>query len=201
MIEKFVQYDRSKEKALEDREIVRLYLERSQEAIRETEKKYGRYCHKIAFNVLNNDEDSEECVNDAFLRVWGSIPPNKPDSLGAYIGKITRNLALDRYRQKYSEKRGKGEVPVLLDELAECIAGEDQLAKLQDSEEITAALNGFLKGLPQMERGVFMRRYWKMEPIADIASRYGISVSKATTMLFRLRNKLKNHLLKEGITL
>lgn len=186
---------------MEDRDIVRLYLERSQEAILETEKKYGRYCHKIAFNVLGNDEDSEECVNDAYMRTWGSIPPNEPDSLASYIGKITRNLALDMYRRHNSGKRGNGEVPLLLDELAECVAGDDQYEKLQDSEEIIAAINSFLRALPQTERGVFMRRYWKMEPIADIASRYGISVSKATTMLFRLRNKLKNHLMKEGITL
>lgn len=186
---------------MEDREIVGLYLKRSEEALLETQKKYGRYCHKIAFNVLGNDEDSEECVNDAYMRTWGSIPPNKPDSLGSYIGKITRNLALDKYRQQNSGKRGNGEVPLLLDELAECISAGDEIERLHDSAEITAALNSFLEALPQTERGVFMRRYWKMEPIADIAARYNMTVSKATTMLFRLRGKLKNHLLKEGITL
>ncbi|MCF0138108.1 MAG: sigma-70 family RNA polymerase sigma factor [Oscillospiraceae bacterium] len=186
---------------MEDIEIVRLYLERSQDAILETEKKYGRYCHKIAFNVLGSIEDSEECVNDAYMRTWGSIPPNEPTSLSAYVGKITRNLALDRYRQRSSGKRGFGEVPVLLDELAECIADEDVYEKLQDSEDIRNAINGFLMSLPEEERKVFMRRYWQMEPIADIANRYDMSVSKATTMLFRLRNKLKIHLMKEGITL
>jgi len=186
---------------LEDREIIELYLERSEDAILETDKKYGRYCHKIAFNVLGNDEDSEECVSDAYMRTWGSIPPNEPQSLHAYIGKITRNIALDRYRQRNCDKRGNGEVYVLLDEIAECVSGDDQYEKLQDSEEITAALNSFLESLGKTERGVFMRRYWQLEPIADIAQIYGISVSKATTMLFRLRNKLKNHLMKEGITL
>ena len=186
---------------MDDRRIVELFLERSEEAILETDIKYGRYCHKIAFNVLGNDEDSEECVNDAYMRVWGSIPPNEPDSMASYIGRITRNLALDRLRQKQSDKRGNGEVPVVLDELAECVSGHDELERRQDSAEIAAAIDSFLDELNSVERGVFMRRYWMMEPIADVANRYDISVSKTTTMLFRLRNRLKKHFMKEGIPL
>ena len=112
---------------MDDRRIVELFLERSEEAILETDIKYGRYCHKIAFNVLGNDEDSEECVNDAYMRAWGSIPPNEPDSMASYIGRITRNLALDKLRQKQSDKRGNGEVPVVLDELDECFAADVRL--------------------------------------------------------------------------
>ena len=186
---------------MDDRRIVELFLERSEEAILETDIKYGRYCHKIAFNVLGNDEDSEECVNDAYMRAWGSIPPNEPDSMASYIGRITRNLALDKLRQKQSDKRGNGEVPVVLDELAECVSGHDELERRQDSAEIAAAIDSFLDELNSVERGVFMRRYWMMEPIADVANRYDISVSKTTTMLFRLRAKLKKHLMKEGIPL
>lgn len=186
---------------MDDRRIVELFLERSEEAILQTDIKYGRYCHKIAFNVLGNDEDSEECVNDAYMRVWGSIPPNEPSSMSSYIGRITRNLALDRLRQKQSDKRGNGEVPAVLDELAECVSGRDELARRQDSAEITTAINSFLECLNTVERGVFMRRYWMMEPIADVAKRYDISVSKTTTMLFRLRNRLKKHFMKEGIPL
>lgn len=186
---------------MDDRCIVELFLERSEEALLQTDIKYGRYCHRIAFNVLGNDEDSEECVNDAYMRVWGSIPPNEPTSLSSYVGKITRNLALDKLRQKNSGKRGSGEVPVLLDELAECVSGRDELARRQDSAEITEAINSFLEALNPVERGVFMRRYWMMEPIADVAARYDISVSKTTTMLFRLRTKLKKHFMKEGIPL
>ena len=170
-------------------------------AITETETKYGRYCMKIAQNVLNNLEDSEECVNDAYLRTWDSIPPNEPTSLGAYIGRITRNLALDLYRKRHSGKRGNGDVPLVFDELEECISGENELERREDSQEITNALNSFLASLPETERMIFMRRYWEMEPIADIAERYGITVSKTTTMLFRLRAKLRNHWTKEGITL
>ena len=186
---------------MDDRRIVELFLERSEEAILETDIKYGRYCHKIAFNVLGNDEDSEECVNDAYMRAWGSIPPNEPDSMAPYIGRITRNLALDKLRQKQSDKRGNGEVPVVLDELAECVSGHDELERRQDSAEIAAAIDSFLDELNSVERGVFMRRYWMMEPIADVANRYDISVSKTTTMLFRLRNRLKKHFMKEGIPL
>lgn len=186
---------------MEDRNIVKLYLERSEEAITQTDIKYGRYCHKIAYNILGNDEDSEECVNDAYMRTWGSIPPNKPDSLSSFIGKITRNLALDKVRQKNSDKRGAGEVPLVLDELADCISGGDQIEKLHDSQEIRAVLNDFLADLGKVERGVFMRRYWMLEPIDAIAARYNISTSKTTTMLFRLRGKLKKRLMKEGIPL
>lgn len=186
---------------MDDRRIVELFLERSEEAILETDIKYGRYCHKIAFNVLGNDEDSEECVNDAYMRAWGSIPPNEPDSMASYIGRITRNLALDKLRQKQSDKRGNGEVPVVLDELAECVSGHDELERRQDSAEIAAAIDSFLDELNSVERGVFLRRYWMMEPIADVANRYDISVSKTTTMLFRLRNRLKKHFMKEGIPL
>ena len=186
---------------MDDRRIVELFLERSEEAILETDIKYGRYCLKIAFNVLGNDEDSEECVNDAYMRAWGSIPPNEPDSMASYIGRITRNLALDKLRQKQSDKRGNGEVPVVLDELAECVSGHDELERRQDSAEIAAAIDSFLDELNSVERGVFMRRYWVMEPIADVANRYDISVSKTTTMLFRLRNRLKKHFMKEGIPL
>lgn len=176
---------------MDDRRIVELFLNRSEEALLQIDIKYGRYCHRVAFNVLGNAEDSEECVNDAYMRVWGSIPPNEPSSLSAYVGKITRNIALDKLRQKNSSKRGNGEVPVLLDELE----------RRQDSAEIIDALNGFLETLSATERGVFMRRYWMMEPIADVAARYDISVSKTTTMLFRLRGRLKKHFMKEGISL
>lgn len=186
---------------MEDRRIVELFLARSEEAIHEIDKKYGRYCHKIAFNILANSEDSEECVNDAYMRVWGSIPPNEPASLSSFIGKITRNLALDKLRQKKSDKRGGGEIPLVLDEISEFVSGGDEIERLHESQEIIDALNGFLEKLGKVERGIFIRRYWMMEPIADIAERYGLSVSNTTTMLFRLRGKLKKHLVKEGIPL
>jgi len=186
---------------LDDREIIKLYLERSEEAIIQTETKYGRYCHQIANNILNNSEDSEECVNDTFLRAWGSIPPNEPQSMSAFLGKITRNLALDKLRRRSSSKRGGGEAPLVLDELLDCVSGVDEFERLHDSEEITTAINEFLGTLNYVERGVFMRRYWMMESIDSIAERFDITTSKATTMLFRLRGRLKKQLMKEGIPL
>ena len=186
---------------MDDEKIIELYWRRDETAIARTDEKYGRLCRKISDDILSSREDSEECVNDAYMRVWGSIPPNEPSSLSAYVGKITRNIALDKLRQKNSSKRGNGEVPVLLDELAECVSGADELERRQDSAEIIDALNGFLETLSATERGVFMRRYWMMEPIADVAARYDISVSKTTTMLFRLRGRLKKHFMKEGISL
>lgn len=186
---------------MDDQHIIELFFERSEEAVFELDNKYGRYCHKVALNVLGNVEDSEECVNDAYMRAWGSIPPNRPQSLSSFIGKITRNLALDKLRQKNSEKRGGGEVPLVLDEISEFVSGGDEIARLHDSQEITEALNSFLDMLGETERGIFMRRYWMIEPIADIAKRYGLSVSNTTTMLFRIRGRLKKHLMKEGITL
>lgn len=186
---------------MDDRHIIELFLERSEEAILQTEAKYGRYCYQIAFNVLNNFEDSEECVNDTYMRAWGSIPPNEPQSLSAFLGKITRNLALDKLRRRSSSKRGGGEVPLALDELIDCVSGGDEIERLHDSEEISEAINTFLEGLNPMERGVFMRRYWMFESIDKIAERFDISTSRVTTMLFRLRGKLKKEFMKEGIPL
>lgn len=186
---------------MDDRQIIGLYLERSEEAILQTEIKYGRYCHQIAFNILNNSEDSEECVNDTYMRAWGSIPPNEPQSLSAFLGKITRNLALDMLRRRSSDKRGGGETPLVLDELLDVVSGGNELERLHESEEISEAINVFLEGLNAVERGVFMRRYWMMEPIEKIAKRYDMTTSRATTMLFRLRGRLKKHFMKEGIPL
>lgn len=186
---------------MEDDAIIELYWDRSEEAIDQTRIKYGKYCHSIAFNILGSAEDSEECVNDTYLRMWNSIPPSRPQMLSAYAGKITRNLALDRVRVRTADRRGGGETALALDELAECVSGGDQLGTLEDSREIVSALNSFLEKLSVVERGVFMRRYWSMESIAQVAEYYGISVSKTASMLHRLRGKLKKHLLKEGITL
>ena len=134
---------------MEDKQIIELFLSRSEQAIYEAEIKYGRYCHKIAFNILGNDEDSEECVNDALMRLWSSIPPNEPQSLLSFVGRITRNLALDRLRQKNSDKRGGGEIPLVLDEISEFVSGGDQIERLHESQEITDALNKFLGDPPR----------------------------------------------------
>lgn len=186
---------------MEDDAIIQLFWERSEQAIEETRIKYGKYCRSIAFNVLGSAEDSEECVNDTYLRLWNSIPPDRPQILPAFIGRITRNLALDRVRARSAGRRGGGETALALDELGECVSGGDELGRIEDSREIVSALNGFLETLSVVERGVFMRRYWSVESVADIAERYGMSVSKTASMLHRMRGKLKKHLLKEGVSL
>ena len=186
---------------MEDDAIIQLFWDRSENAIEQTRLKYGKYCRTIAFNILGSAEDSEECVNDTYLRMWNSIPPDRPLALSAFIGKVTRNLALDRVRSRSASRRGGGETALALDELGEVLSGGDEMGRIEDSREITEALNSFLESLSVVERGVFMRRYWAMEPIASIAGRYGMSQSKAASMLHRLRGKLKKHLKKEGIDL
>ena len=186
---------------MEDDVIIQLFWDRSENAIEATRLKYGKYCHTIAFNILGSAEDSEECVNDTYLRMWNSIPPDRPNVLSAFIGKVTRNLALDRLRARTADRRGGGETALALDELGDCVSSGDEMGRIEDSQEIIAALNSFLETLSCVERGVFMRRYWSMEPVASIAARYDMSLPKATSMLHRLRAKLKKHLLKEGITL
>ena len=186
---------------MEDRQIIALYNERSEAALSETEKKYGRYCRTIAYNILNNEEDSEECVNDTWLRAWEAIPPQCPESLAAFLGKITRNLALNLYKHKNREKRGGGQTMLVLDELAECVPGTDSTEETVEEVLLTEVLNGFLEELPTEKRKIFMRRYWYMSSVKEIAKDYGLSESKVKMTLLRLRSKLKTVLEKEGILL
>lgn len=186
---------------MEDNLIVDMFFSEPDSALEELRTKYENYCHTIAFNILGSNEDCEECINDMLLRVWNSIPPNRPENLAAYVAKITRNLALDRLRKNKAERRGGGESQIAMEELGDILHGADELSRLEDSKEIQEALNRFLATLTKTERGVFLRRYWMMESISVIASTYGMSLSKASSMLHRLRQRLKKHLEKEGIYL
>ena len=182
---------------MEDTKIIDLYWARDEKAIRETQRKYGRYCHTIAYNILHNDEDAEESVNDTYLGAWNSMPPHKPERLSAFLGKITRRLSLKKYRDKTAEKRGGGEVPLALDELLECIPdGMDFDEKLR-AEELALLLDSFLRELPARERNVFLCRYWYFAPIKDICRRFGLGESGAKMMLSRTREKLLARLEKE----
>lgn len=186
---------------MDDGKIIELYWERSEQAISETSEKYGRYCHRIAYNILHNDEDSEECVNDTYLRAWESIPPQRPNNLQAFLGKITRNLSLNKYEKMSAEKRGAGQTPLILDELSECIPGEEDTPSTAENMVIRDVIDRFLENLPPETRKMFVRRYFYMSPVKDIAREYGISESKVTVTLFRTRKKLKTALEKEGIFL
>ena len=181
---------------MEDKQIVDLYWERSESAIAETEKKYGRYCHYIAYQILENDEDAKEIVNDTYLKTWQTIPPKRPASLKPYVGMISRQLALNAYEEQHTQKRGQ--ITLVLDELAECLPGEDEDWNAVSGVALHDSLNAFLQRLPNKTRNVFIRRYWYTSSIAEIAKEYSMRESAVAMLLLRTRNKLKTHLQKEG---
>ena len=183
---------------LEDREIIGLFHERSEQAILELDRKYGAAVRKTAVNILNNRQDAEECANDTWLGAWRTIPPQKPDPLSAYVCRIARNLAIKRLRANTAAKRN-GSYDLALDELEECIpSGEDPAADLE-VKELTAAINRFLDGLGYEDRYLFVRRYWYADSVADIADQTHGSVNRCSVRLFRLREKLRKSLQKEGL--
>ena len=186
---------------MDDLQIIKLFWERSQDALEEVQKKYGQYCFSIANNVLSDASDSEECVNDCLLKAWNSIPPARPDSLRAFLGKIVRNLALDRLDRRNAEKRGGGEIPLVLDELSECVAAPGRPEDALEASETAQAINRCLAELDPVKRKVFVRRYWYLDPVADIADRYGLKTASVKTMLFRLRGEFAAYLEKEGINI
>ena len=182
---------------MEDKQIVDLYFERSESAITETEKKYGRYCHTIAYRILENDEDAKEIVNDTYLKAWKTIPPNRPDPLKPYVGMISRQLSLDRYEKYHTQKR-IGQAALVLDELAECIPDHDSGEDIGESVALREALNKFVRSLHDKAQNIFVRRYWYSSSIAEIAQEYGMKESSVTVLLLRTRRKLKAFLRKEG---
>lgn len=184
---------------MDDKQIIELYWARSESAIAETDRRYGKFCHRIAYNILINREDSEECVNDTYVKTWSAIPPKRPAKLGAFLGKITRNLALSRYEKIHAGKRGSGEVPIALDELAECIPDPKSVEQMIENRLLVEKLNLFLSSLQEDTRRIFMYRYWELCSIKEIASVYGISESKVKMSLFRTRGKLRAFFEQEGI--
>ena len=184
---------------MEDNRIVDLYFERSEQAITETELKYGRYCHKIAYNVLYSNPDAEECVNDTYMKAWSTIPPTRPSRLSAFLGKITRNIAINRYLHDRAEKRS-APVELALDELSEVIAdGMTGEAQITDGISLRDALNDFLAASADKPRKMFVKRYWYMLSVRDIAEEMGFSESYVKVTLYRMRQRLKERLEKEGI--
>ncbi len=184
---------------MEDSQILDLYFRRSEQAIQETEAKYGGYCYKIAYGILANREDSEESVNDTYLCTWNAIPPHRPAAFSTFLGKLTRNVSINRWKKNRAKKRGGGELPIALDELGECVSGspstEDRLAR----KDVAACLSRFLLSLPDAERQVFLCRYWYVNSLEEISLRTGFSVSKVKSMLFRTRGKLAKQLEKEDL--
>ena len=186
---------------MEDTQIIALYWERNEAAISETDRKYGSFCRGIAQRILQIREESEECVNDTYLQAWNNMPPEKPNAFRAWLGKITRNLALSRYRKTHAEKRGGGQAELALEELQECISSRGSVEELTESKEIVELLNRFLKELPEKERSYFLRRYWNLNSVKEIAEAYGVKPGQVSAQLFRTRGKLRAALDQEGIVL
>lgn len=186
---------------MDDNQIVDLYWQRQGTAISETKKKYGRYLFSIANHILAQYEDSEECVNDTYLGAWNSIPPHKPTVLSTYLGKIARRLALKRHRMNNAEKRGGTEADLSLDELADCIPCGHDIDERLNHRILVSILNDFLADLPEIQRHIFVCRYWYCDSIADIAQRFSYGESNVKMILLRTREKLKHRLKKEGVIL
>ena len=183
---------------MDDRKIIELFFERSEKAIEESQKKYGRYISAVADSVLTSKEDAEEVVSDTYLRTWNSIPPQKPKRLGAFMATIARNLALDRYAARRKERENVA-AEAVLDELADCLPDSAGLSPT-DEFHLRQAVNSFLSSLDERTRVIFMRRYWYMMPIAKIAYQSGLTESNVKVILHRTRKQFKEHLEKEGIT-
>ena len=184
---------------MKDNEILDLYWNRDESAIKLTADTYGKYCYSVAYNILHNNEDAEECLNDTWVNAWNSIPPHRPNRLSTFLGKITRNIAINRYKQMNTQKRGEGQVDIALNELEGCLSSQMDVEQMADEMVLTEAIDRFLRMQPRTERNIFIGRYWHLYSITELAKVYNMSESKITSMLFRMRNKLKIHLEKEGV--
>lgn len=183
---------------MEDNRIIQLYQTRDEQAIPATKEKYGAYVRSVAYRILRNNEDAEECENDTYLGAWNAIPPAEPRVLSAFLARISRNLAVSRLRARNAEKRGGDQVTLSLDELAECIPDEQGFGDAPEENVLAELLDRFLRTLPETERRVFLCRYWRCDAVSEIAKQFGFGQSKVKMMLLRTRNKLRTFLEQEG---
>lgn len=186
---------------MDDAQIVQLYWDRNEQAIHATSDKYGNYCTSIAKNILGNQEDAEECVNDTYLNAWNAMPPHRPSILSTFLGKITRNLSFNRYKHNTADKRGSGELPVVLEELSDLVSGKDDVEQAFDQKELTKAIDTFLDRLSPKKRSIFISRYWYTDSISEIAVRHNMNDGAVSMTLNRIRLKLHNYLLERGFEL
>lgn len=184
---------------MEDSAIIGLYWQRSEQAIAETDSKYGAFCHRIAMNILRSFPDSEECVNDTYGKAWDTIPPQKPDSLRAYLGRIVRNLSISRYRLLHAQKRSAG-ADVLLSELGECVPSGDDTFRTVACKELAVIISRWLDSLSEEERALFLRRYWNGDSVKLLAEEMGVRPNALTKRLLRLRENLRQYLEEEGVS-
>ena len=183
---------------MEDEKILALYGQRDERAVEMTARKYGTYCQSIAARSLPRREDQEECVSDVWMRAWNTIPPQRPRNLRLYLGAIARNLSFSRFRRLSAEKRGGAAVELALEELSECVPAPGTLEDHVESKALGEAINKFLSGLDERERGIFLRRYYFTETAEEIGARYGLKRGNVQTILSRTRKKLWAFLNKEG---
>lgn len=184
---------------MDDERIIALFFARDERALGEVKRKYGRYCHSIAYRILGSHEDAEECENDTWLSAWRQIPPTHPQPLSGFLGMLTRRISLDRWRRDRAQKRGGGEVMLSFEELEECIPHNERIDETVTAETIARVLSELLAALPGTEADVFVRRYWYFDSVREIAERYGFGESRVKMMLKRTRDRLRKQLKKEGI--
>ena len=186
---------------MDDESIIWLYWERDERAIEITAEKYGPYCGAIAGNILGSREDREECLNDTYIRAWNSMPKDWPGLLQAYLGRMTRNLAFNRYKRERAKKRGGGEADLVLEELSECVSGAESVEGAMDRRELIEAIGVFVRGLPENKRSIFVRRYWYADSLKELAEARGAVPARLSERLYRMRLSLKSTLEKEGVIL
>lgn len=183
---------------MNDEQILDLYFARDEQALVETDRKYGGYCFTLANSILHNDQDAEETVSDTYLKAWNAIPPKRPGIFKLFLAKITRNLAFSRWRAYSAEKRGGGEMELVLEELEGCLAAPGGVEDAMNAKELARTIRAFLDTLPEREQDIFLRRYFFVEESETIAQRYGMKPATVLRTLSRTRMKLKRYLLKEG---
>lgn len=183
---------------MEDSAIIELYWARDEAAITHTDRKFGPFCRRLAFNILSDREDSEECVNDTWHRAWDTMPPQRPDSLRAYLGRIVRNLSISRLRQRTAQKRGGG-LDIMLSELEDCLPSSVGVEQTLEARELSEQINRWLRSLPQDDRVLFIRRYWYGETVNELAREWDLLPNQLAKRMLRLRLSLKTHLEREGV--
>lgn len=185
---------------MEDQQIIELYFRRDELALTETAKKYGIFCLRIAMNVLTVKEDAEECVNDTYHTAWNQIPPTKPDSFKAFLGRIVRNCSISKYRALHAKKRFNG-LEIMLSELNDCVPAAEDVEQAVEAKELTGYINTWLESLKTEDRVLFVRRYWHGDEVRDLAKQCGIPATQMTQKLLRLRRRLKVFLTEKGVVL
>lgn len=185
---------------MEDLQIIDLYIKRDETAITETSNKYGAFCRSVAKNILTLEEDTEECVNDAYLHAWNSIPPQRPASLGAWLGRVVRNISLDLWRKNHRQKRYSG-IEEIFYELSDCVPSPQTVEKEIEGKDLSGVINSWLASLPKDDRVLFVRRYWYGDTVNELAKELGMTAGSLAKRMYRLRIDLKSALEKEGYLL